>query len=80
MNIMEIFDTMEYGPAPEAANAGLAWIQEHQPFGLFINNKWVKPASKQYIESINPATSKPLARVAAANSADVDKAVKAARA
>src|SRR5712691_11634118 len=79
MNIMEIFDTMEYGPAPEAANPGLAWIQEHQPFGLFINNKWVKPASKQYIESINPSTSKSLARVAAANSADVDKAVKAAR-
>jgi len=79
MNIMEIFDTMEYGPAPEAANLGLAWIAEHQPFGLFINNKWVKPASKQYIESINPSTSKPLARVAAANSEDVDKAVKAAR-
>ena len=79
MNIMEIFDTMEYGPAPEAANAGLAWIAERQPFGLFINNKWVKPASKQYIESINPATGKPLARVAAANSEDVDKAVKAAR-
>ncbi len=79
MNIMEIFDTMEYGPAPEAANPGLTWIAEHQPFGLFINNKWVKPASKQYIESINPATSKPLARVAAANSEDVDKAVKAAR-
>jgi aldehyde dehydrogenase (NAD+) len=79
MNIMEIFDTMEYGPAPEAANPGLAWIAEHQPFGLFINNRWVKPASKQYIESINPATSKPLARVAAANSEDVDRAVKAAR-
>lgn len=79
MSILEIFDTMEYGPAPEAANAGLTWIAERQPFGLFINNKWVKPASKQYIESINPATGKPLARVAAANSEDVDKAVKAAR-
>lgn len=79
MNIMEIFDTMEYGPAPEAANPGLAWIAEHQPFGLFINNRWVKPASKQYLESINPATGKPLARFAAANSEDVDKAVKAAR-
>jgi len=80
MNIMEIFDTMEYGPAPEAANPGLAWIKEHQPFGLFINNKWVKPAGKQYIESINPSTGKPLARVAAASSADVDRAVAAARA
>ncbi len=79
MSILNIFDTMEYGPAPEAANAGLAWIAERQPFGLFINNTWVKPAGKQYIESVNPATGKPLARVAAATSEDVDRAVKAAR-
>lgn len=80
MNVMEIFETMEYGPAPEAAAPALAWIQEHQPFGLFINNQWVKPASGQYIDSINPATGKLLARVAAANSVDVDAAVAAARA
>src|SRR6266705_663907 len=79
MNVMEIFETMEYGPAPEAAAPGLAWIKEHEPFGLFINNQWVKPASGQYIESINPATGKQLAKVAAANSADVDAAVAAAR-
>jgi aldehyde dehydrogenase (NAD+) len=80
MNVMEIFDTMEYGPAPEAAAPGLAWINEHSPFGLFINNQWVKPASGQYIDSINPATGKQLAKVAAASSADVDAAVAAARA
>src|SRR5205823_14717674 len=43
------------------------------------NNQWVKPASGQYIESINPATGKLLTKVAAANSADVDAAVSAAR-
>jgi aldehyde dehydrogenase (NAD+) len=80
MNVMEIFETMDYGPAPEAAAPGLAWIKEHEPFGLFINNQWVKPVSGQYIESINPATGKPLTKVAAANSADVDAAVAAARA
>jgi aldehyde dehydrogenase (NAD+) len=80
MNVMEIFETMEYGPAPEAAAPGLAWIKEHSPFGLFIDNQWVKPASGQYIDSINPATGKPLAKVAAANSTDVDAAVAAARA
>src|SRR6266849_1935657 len=79
MNVMEIFETMEYGPAPEAAAPGLAWIKEHSPFSLFINNQWVKPASGQYIESINPATGKLLTNVAAANSADVDAAVAAAR-
>ena len=80
MNVIEIFETMDYGPAPEGAAPGLAWIKEHEPFGLFINNQWVKPASGQYIESINPATGKPLTKVAAANSADVDAAVAAARA
>ncbi len=80
MNLMEIFETMEYGPAPESSAPGLAWIKEHQPFGLFINNQWVKPAGGQYLDSINPATGKPLAQIAAANSADVDAAVAAARA
>ena len=80
MDVMEIFETMEYGPAPEAAAPGLAWIKEHEPFSLFINNQWVKPASGHYIESIDPSTGKPLAKVAAANSADVDIAVAAARA
>jgi len=79
MNVMDIFETMEYGPAPEAATPALEWIQQHQPFGLFINNEWVKPASGQYIDSLNPATGKPLTQVAAANSADVDAAVAAAR-
>ncbi len=79
MSVMEIFETMEYGPAPEAAAPGLAWIKEHEPFGLFIKDQWVRPASGQYIESINPATGKSLTKVAAANSVDVDAAVAAAR-
>ena len=76
---MDIFETMEYGPAPEAATPALAWIEEHQPFGVFINNEWVKPVSGRYLESVNPATNKSLAQVAAGNSADVDAAVAAAR-
>ncbi|MFL5690575.1 MAG: aldehyde dehydrogenase family protein [Ktedonobacteraceae bacterium] len=79
MNVMDIFETMEYGPAPEAAAPALAWLKERQPFGLFINNQWVKPASGKYLDSINPASTKPLAQVAAANSTDVDAAVAAAR-
>ncbi len=79
MTVMDIFKTMEYGPAPEAAEAGLDWIKAHQPFGLFINGKWKKPASGQYMESVNPGSGKALARVAAANSADVDAAVTVAR-
>jgi aldehyde dehydrogenase (NAD+) len=80
MNVMDIFETMEYGPAPESATPAIQWIKERQPFGLFINNQWVKPASGKYIDSINPSNGKVLAQVAAANSTDVDEAVAAARA
>jgi len=79
MSIMEIFTSMEYGPAPEAASPALAWLKERASFDLFINNRWVQPASGQYIDSINPATGKALARIASANSVDVDVAVEAAR-
>ena len=80
MNIAEIFETMDYGPAPEAPALAQDWLKEHQPFNLFINNQWVKPISGQYLESTNPATGKTLARVASATRADVDVAVGAARA
>ena len=80
MNVTEIFETMEYGPAPESPTLVLDWLKERQPFGLFINGQWVKPASGKYLDTINPSTGKPLAQVAAANSKDVDAAVSAARA
>ncbi len=79
MNVMELFETMEYGPAPEAAEPALNWIAQREPFGLFIGNRWVKPASGEYLATLNPATGKPLAQVAAGNAADVDAAVAAAR-
>ena len=46
---------------------------------LFIDNKWVDPVGGGDFETINPATGEVLAKVAAAEKADVDKAVKAAR-
>jgi len=79
MSIMDIFETMEYGPAPEAEAPGLDWIKAHQPFGLFINNQWVQPGSGQYLESINPATGRSLTSIAAGNQDDVNDAVGAAR-
>lgn len=50
-----------------------------QPSGLFINNEFVKSSSGKTIESINPATGEPNGSVYAADEADVDKAVLAAR-
>jgi len=81
MSVARIFETMEYGPAPEAAAPALDWIAAHQgEFDLFINNQWVRPASGEYFDTVNPANGKVLARVAQAGAADVEAAVAAARA
>ncbi len=47
---------------------------------LLINNRWVEPSEGKYFETINPATGKAIAKVAEGTAADIDKAVKAARA
>ena len=55
MGIKEIFDTMEYGPAPESAAEALAWlVDQGDRFGQFIKGDFTKPTNK--FESRNPAT------------------------
>ena len=50
------------------------------PVGLLIDGKLVPAESGQTFESINPATGDPLAQIADGGPADIDKAVRAARA
>jgi aldehyde dehydrogenase (NAD+) len=70
------FDTSwKYAPAPESKS--IASIKPQ--YDLFINGEFVKPASKKYFNTINPANEEKLSEVAEANNTDVDKAVKAAR-
>jgi aldehyde dehydrogenase (NAD+) len=65
----------DYAPAPEARD--IVRIQER--YGLFIGGKFVEPLSGERYTTIDPAREEPLAEVAQANKADVDRAVKAAR-
>ncbi|MGH7643944.1 MAG: aldehyde dehydrogenase family protein, partial [Gemmatimonadales bacterium] len=79
--VAKVFETMEYGPAPESAAPALEWIKAHGgELGLFIGGRWVPPETGQTFETINPATTERLARVAQAGPTDVDRAVQAARA
>ena len=64
-----------YSPAPESTDH----VSIKERYGLFIGGKFVKPALGKYFATINPATEKKISEVANASSADVDKAVKAAR-
>ena len=81
MTVAQIFDTLDYGPAPEAANIANAWLDAHdRKTALFVGGAWHPPAEGVYFESINPATAKPLAHIAQATAPDIDAAVAAARA
>ncbi|HCG00341.1 MAG TPA: aldehyde dehydrogenase, partial [Chloroflexi bacterium] len=77
MSVTDVFETMAYGPAPEAAGPALEWIREREPFGHFIDGRWVPP-SEQF-EIVNPATGRSLTSVGQGGEKEVDAAVAAAR-
>ncbi len=80
MNISEIFDTMDYGPAPESKAEALNWIAQHNgQFNHFINGKWMAGSKAQTFNTVNPANGEILAKISAGSDEDVDTAVKAAR-
>ncbi|MDX1737560.1 MAG: aldehyde dehydrogenase family protein, partial [Alphaproteobacteria bacterium] len=80
MSVMEYFETMSYGTAPEADGDARAWLARHKDgFGPFINGEFVSSDSKNTITTKNPATGEILGQIADCNTKDVDKAVSAAR-
>ena len=78
MTVKEIFETMDYGPAPESAAEALAWlVDQGGEFGHYIDGAFTKPGKG--FDSRNPATGEVLANLTQAKQADVDTAVAAAR-
>ena len=65
----------EYAPAPESTDH----VAIRPEYGLFIGNEFRPSRPRATFEVINPATEEPLARVARASKADVNRAVVAAR-
>src|ERR1700688_1744224 len=81
MSIAEKFVAMDYGPAPEDAKEALTWLDQHKRrFGHFINRSWLEPAAGQYFDTVDPSNGEKLASVAQGSAADIDAAVRAARA
>ncbi len=81
MSIAEKFVTMEYGPAPEDAKEAGAWLDRHSHrFAHFINGAWQAPAADEYFATLDPSSGEQLASIAQGSAADVDAAVRAARA
>ncbi|MCV2866029.1 aldehyde dehydrogenase family protein [Albidovulum sediminicola] len=77
-SVSDILETMDYGPAPEAAGEVLKWLSARGDFGHYINGRFTPPGTT--FEVRNPATGDLLARVSQGGEADVAAAVKAARA
>lgn len=79
--VAEVFSSMEYPPSVENPKIAIAWLESYKRrFDLFINGEFVAAQSSKRFISRNPATGETLAEIAHANAADVDAAVKAARA
>jgi aldehyde dehydrogenase (NAD+) len=78
MTVKEIFETMDYGTAPESAAEALRWLVDNgDRFGHFIDGKMTDAGIT--FDSKNPATGAVLAQVSQATQNDVDMAVAAAR-
>lgn len=78
MTVKEIFETMDYGTAPESATEALRWLVDNgDRFGHFIDGKMTNVG--ETFESKNPATGEVLAQLTQATQSDVDAAVAAAR-
>jgi aldehyde dehydrogenase (NAD+) len=79
--VRDIFDSMEYGPAPEAPDLTLRWLKKHQQrFHPFIDGNFLDVPDAQMFESINPCNGEPIATLTQCGQAEVDAAVKAASA
>jgi aldehyde dehydrogenase (NAD+) len=79
--VREIFETMEYGPAPEASDVALDWLKKHQyRFRPFIDGDFRDAPGAPMFESINPRNGQPIAELTQCGQAEVDAAVAAANA
>ena len=77
-SVSEILETMDYGPAPEATGEVAKWLFARGAFGHYIGGRFTEAG--ETFDVANPATGELLARVTQGTGADVQAAVKAARA
>jgi aldehyde dehydrogenase (NAD+) len=81
MSIAERFVSMDYGPAPEDPSEALAWLDRHgRRLSHFINGEWRAPEEGRYFETTDPSSGEVLASVAQGSAADINAAVRSARA
>src|ERR671914_2336614 len=79
--VSEIFQSMDWGPAPESDKPALSWLARYnQTFGHYVGGRFTEPVEGALFDVINPSNRQRLARVSQGSAEDVDAAVAAARA
>ena len=78
MTVKEIFETMDYGLAPEDRSEAISWLDCHnRKFGHFIGGKFT--SHTKGFDTRNPATGETLASISQASQKTVTDAVQVAR-
>jgi aldehyde dehydrogenase (NAD+) len=79
MSVRDIFENLDYGPAPESPKVAGQWLRDRgNRLKHYIGGEWLAAESGNWFETRNPATGHLLAEVADGARADVNKAVAAA--
>ncbi|HYW32276.1 MAG TPA: aldehyde dehydrogenase family protein, partial [Gemmatimonas sp.] len=79
-SVRAIFETMSYGPAPESDAPARAWLAARGArFGHYIGGAWTSPDAGESFSVQDPSTGRDIATVAQGTTADVARAVAAAR-
>ncbi|MDX1675100.1 MAG: aldehyde dehydrogenase family protein, partial [Longimicrobiales bacterium] len=79
VEIPDIMESLEYGPAPESDAEVRQWLEQRDAFGHFIGGRFTDPGDAELFDVMNPADNTRIARVAQGSRHDVDAAVAAAR-
>lgn len=78
--VAKIFDSMDYGPAPESDGPAQAWLEAHdRKFGHFIDGEWYHPEGRTYYTTKSPMDKQVLCDTIQGNQDDVNVAVEAAK-
>ncbi len=79
--VKDVLKSMDYGPAPESETHVTDWLKAHTDgFRHFIGGQFVPASDGKTFAAMNPARDTVLGHVAHGTAADIDAAVKAARA
>lgn len=77
MNVVDLYQEMSYGPAPESDQMARQWLDSHsRKFGHWISGQWTQES--ELFEVFAPATGELLAQVSQGSAEDIDAAVSAA--